>query len=383
MIKSRIIPALFIIVVLCAQGVTAGDQVVPYSTVSAFFMYNGWEDEWANELTSGQDKWSEAVVGTQVRHIVNPRLAVELRGTLTAARYTSPLDDKISFSSLNDTRLKGTYYFGDRVARAVLALNLPTGKKELSVDEYLVALGVSDNSRKFPVRRFGEGFNVGAEVYWLPKTEQVNLEVGGGYRIKGAYRILEGDPADYKYGNEFFVQVSASTDPKPIGVSGAVMFKTYAKDEYADQPIFQSGNTVMFQGRLTYNNDIRGSVGFNVLLRGKGKTLGGDAGGLVDEVLKSGRNDLLIFGGGSYPLNEQLRLLGRAEYKHITANEFGTEAVRYRPKTSYAGLGVGAGYQFSLAVSGSVVGSYYTGSIDDDIDLTGLGLVMAVTFRYW
>jgi len=377
MIKSRIIPALLIIVLLSAQGAVAGDQA--YSTVSVFFLYNGWEDE----LADLQDKWSETVVGTHVRHVVNSQLAVELRGTLASARWTDPLDNEISFSSLNDTRLKGTYYFGDRIARAALSVNLPTGKKELSVDEYLLALGVSDNSRKFPVRRFGEGFNVGGELYWLPKAEQVNLEVGGGYRVKGAYRILEGDPADYKYGNEFFVRVSAATDPQPVGVRGTVMIKTYAKDEYNGEPIFQSGVTVMFQGRLTYDNDLRGSVGFTALLRGKGKTLGGDAGGLVDEVLKSGRNDYLVYGGGSYPLNEQLRLLGRAEYKHITANEFSAGAVRFRPKTSYVGLGIGTGYQFSLAVSGSIVGSYYTGSIDDDVDLTGLGLAMAVSFRYW
>jgi len=381
MIKSKIIPALLIIVLLSAQGAVAGDRAVPYSTVSVFFLYNGWEDE----LVGIQDKWSETVFGTQVQHIVNPRLTVELRGTVASASYTDPLDNKISFSSLNDTRLKGTYYLdylGDRVGRAALSVNLPTGKKELSLEEYVVALGVSDNSRKFPVRRFGEGFNVGAELYWLPKTEQVNLEIGGGYRFKGAYRILEDDPADYKYGNEFFVQATASTDPRPIGVSGTVMFKTYAKDEYDGEPIFQSGNTVMFQGRLMYDNEIRGSVGFNVLLRGKGKTLGTEDGGLVDEVLKSGRNDYLIFGGGSYPLNEQLRLLARGEYKHITANEYDLIVTRYRPETDYLGFGGGVGYQFTLALSGSIVASYYTGSMDL-VDLTGTGIAAALTFRYW
>ena len=67
----------------------------------------------------------------------------------------------------------------------------------------------------------------------------------------------------------------------------------------------------------------------------------------------------------------------------MSENDYDEAAGAYRPKASYVGFGGGFGYQFGLNVSGSLLGTYYVGSVAEDNDLTGLGITVALTFRYW
>jgi len=78
-----------------------------------------------------------------------------------------------------------------------------------------------------------------------------------------------------------------------------------------------------------------------------------------------------------------MRALGRIEYTSISANEYERLSSQFRPDAGYIGLSAGAAYQFTLAVSASAALSYYTGSVDDDNNLSGIGVAAALTFRYW
>ena len=379
--RQAIFILLLAALILLPQAAQSTSRPQQYSKVSVFFLYNNWEKEYAGD----KNEMGESVLGFRAHHIVNPRLVFNLSGTFTAASFSDsdPENGDISLSSLNDTRLKGTYYLSDRIAAVSVTVNLPTGKKELTEEEYIVAAGVADNSRKFVVRRFGQGLDIGGELMWLPKHENLEFQLGGGYLFHGDYQVLVADEAKYKYGNELYMKAGIEVRSRPVGYRGTIILKTYTKDEYDSRPVFQSGNTLLLGGRVSYTERLHGAAGFNVSIRGKAKIRESGEGGMTEEPLKSGRNDLLFYAGGSVPVAQKLRVLARAEYKSITANDHEDDSVRFRPSANYIGLGSGFGYQFSPGLSGSAVATYYTGKVDENNDLTGIGLAAALTFRYW
>jgi len=349
-----------------------------YSKVSVFYLHNSWKEK-ADNL---EDKLSAGVFGIKLHQFINPQLTFDLAGTFTSSSYSDLANNDVSFSSLNDTRIKGTYYLPDHKISASLMLNLPTGKKKLSDEQYLIAVGLADNSRKFAVHRFGQGLEIGGEVLFLPEKENTNFQIGGGYILKSGYQVLEAKAADYKFGNEFYFKAGVKHFSEPISLRGSLFYRIYGKDEFDSKAVYQSGNTLQLGGRLSYADFWRASVGLNLVIRGKAKIAESGSDNLTEEALKSGRNEFLLYANGSRPLNEKLRLLGRLEVKNLSANDYTDTLSAFRPKANYIGIGAGLGHQFSLAWSGSFVATYYTGKIDEN-DLIGFGLAAAITFRYW
>jgi hypothetical protein len=351
-----------------------------YSKVSLFYLYYNWQEE----SDDGEHEIGEGVFGVKAHQVFSPRFTVDFWGAMASASYadSEPDGTEISFSSLSDTRLKGTYFFQDRLFSAAVSLNLPTGKTSLSDDEYLVAIGVADNSRKYIVRRFGQGLDLGGELFILPHSGNVEFQFGGGYLHKGGYQLRDEPSTEYKFGDELFAKASVEIGSRPVGFYGNITIKSYSEDEADSRTVFQQGNTVQVNGRLIYTQQTRGAVGFSFLSRGTAK-VSATGGELTEESIKSGRDELLLYVSGNHPLSPRLRALGRLEYKSVTANDYPEDSVGYRPGGSYLGLGGGLNARFSLNWSASLMATYYTGGMDNDHDLTGLGLAAVLTFRYW
>lgn len=351
-----------------------------YSKVSVFYLYNTWNE------SVGDDDFDigEGVLGVKARHLFNPQLTFDLWGGLTSAKYSSstPGAEGINLSALSDTRLKGTYYLGDHLFSVAVSLNLPTGKTALTDEEYLLALGVADNSRKYIVRRFGQGMDIGGEVFVLPRGGNIEFQLGGGYTAKGSYQLREAATTEYKFGNEMFAKAAVDVGSRPVGFAGGVMFTSYGDDEADSRAVFRQGTTMIVHGRLVYISELQGAVGFSMITRGPAKIADGN-GELTEESIKSGRNELSVHGSGSKQLSPAIQALVRLEYKTISANDYAEDEAGYRPGANYLGIGGGANARFSLGWSGNVMATYYTGGTDNDHDLTGLGLAAVLTFRYW
>jgi hypothetical protein len=351
-----------------------------YSKVSVFYLYNTWNESF------GDDDFDigEGVAGVKARHVVNPRLALDLWGALTSAKYanSTPGEEGANFSALSDTRLKGTYYLGNRLFSVAVSLNLPTGKTALTDEEYLLALGVADNSRKYIVRRFGQGLDIGGEVFVLPRSGNIEFQLGAGYVAKGSYQLREATTAEYKFGNELFASAAVEIGSRPVGFEGGVIFTSYGDDEADSRVVFRQGKTIVVHGRLFYIRELQGAVGFTLISRGPAKTADG-SGELTEESIKSGRNEMQVYASGGKPLTPAVQALVRLEYKMTGANDYDEDVAGYRPGADYLGLGGGVNARFSLAWSGNLMATYYTGGTNDDHDLTGLGLAAVLTFRYW
>ncbi len=367
---------LLVLVLLGTAQIQGAEYSERYSAVSLFYLYNNWQED----LEGGSRKVGEGVLGLSVDQAVTSRLSVSVWSTFTRARLNHN-SSEAALSSLNDTRIGARYSLGDNTASLRFSANLPTGPDALKPGEYAVAAAVADNSRKFAVRRFGQGLDLSGEAYWHPRVGDVGFSAGGGYTHKGGYRLLSTDEFDYKFGDEIFGKLAASVKRDRFGLEGSVRYAVYTEDEFESRSVYQSGNSIILTVRADYIANAEAHAGLSVVTRGNARILSSDN-ILTEEALRSGRNEYYAYAGGSLPLGNNIRGLGRLEYKYLTSNEYDVGTRRYRPESDYAGLGLGLSYQLSLYFAASAAGNYFIGSADGR-GVDGFGFYTAVSLRYW
>jgi hypothetical protein len=373
------IPTLLSALLLLSAGACAAEWSEHYSRATLFFNFANWEES----LDTFDQTLGQSVFGLSWQHVAGDKLELGLWSTLSNNSFEGVTGDDISISSLNDTRASGTYYFADRNFSASMSINLPTGKTELEDDEFPILVGLTDNSKRFTVRRLGQGLNVGGELLARPQVEEWRLLAGAGYLYRGGYRVLASSDADYKFGNEIYGRVGVERDPLPVGFEAGLELRTYGKDEFDGDEVYQSGSTIGATASLRYREEWSGAVGVRLLMRSKARIASATNGALNEEAYKSGRDELQFFGAASTPVAEKAQLLGRFEYKNVSANEYDETDPLFRSSANYLGLSARGAYQFSLFVSGSILAGYYFGTVGDDNDLTGINIIAALTFRYW
>jgi hypothetical protein len=356
--------------------------------LSIYYAYQNWKlDLPAIEGSSPNDqKVGQGVFGLNATGVMSNRFHVDLSGTManttSQLEYDNSADNiKRSLSSINDTRLRITYTFGEGRGAGSLFFNLPTGKRELTTDEYGLTSEIADLSRKFMVRRYGQGFDIGVDWFALPKWGNFGINVGGGYLYRGKYRPLETDKREYKYGDEIFGMLGFNLDSRPVGGSLGVTVKYYTKDKFDDEEIFHAGAATIISGALTYSEAFDLTLGMSMLMRGKAKIRSSEDKVLSDEKETSGRNRILVNATGSFPATEKMRILARFEFANLSANDYAKESIQFLPKSHYIGFGGGVGYALTEAFSASSMVSYYTGKIDSEYGLTGLGAIFVLTFQ--
>ena len=391
MIVRLILMAMTLLMILARDGYSEEQN-----RLSIYYMYQNWKLDLPTTGAQGtlaidgsspnDKKVGQGVFGLNATGVVSDRLHVGLSGTManTTSRleYDNSADNiKQSLSSLNDTRLRITYTFGGAKGAGSLFFNLPTGKRELTADEYGLTTAIADVSRKFMVRRYGQGLDIGVDWFVLSSWGRFGPNVGGGYLHRGKYRPLKSDVREYKYGDEIFGSLGFRIDGRPVGGSFGVTVRYYTKDKYDNKETFQAGVATIISGAVTYSERFDLTLGMSMLMRGKAK-IGSDSGQVLsDEVLKSGRSQVLAYANGSFPASEKLRVLGRLEFANVSANDYAKGKSEFLPKSYYVGVGGGVGYALTDAFSASSMISYYTGKIDSDFGLTGLGLVFVLTFQ--
>jgi hypothetical protein len=394
MIIRMFLVAMTLLMVLASEGYSQEQN-----RLSIYYTYQNWKLDLPTPAIGGaspnDQKVGQGVFGLNATGVVSARFHVNLSGTManTTSRleYNNTANNlKQSLSSLNDTRVRLTYTIGKGQGAWSVFFNLPTGKRELTADQYELTAQLADVSRKFMVRRYGQGLDIGVDWFALPSWGSFGLNVGGGYLRRGTYRPLKLDTLEskeYKYGDEIFGSLGFSLNERPVGGSLGVTVRYYTKDKYDNKETFQAGVATTVSGAVTYNERFDLTLGMSMLMRGKakirsvGQTTLGATTVFIDEVLKSGRSQILAYANGSFPASEKLRVLGRLEFANVSANDYAKESLAFLPKSYYVGVGGGVGYALTDAFSASSMISYYTGKIDSDFGLTGLGLAFVLTYQ--
>ncbi len=348
-----------------------------------YYLMNNWKTEVPDV---DQYDLNEGAFGLDAFVAPGDRFSLALNGRLSSSKYeVDGSAEEGKLSSLNDTRLVATYYTASGVASLSGIVNLPTGKTKLDDEEFSVAMAVADNTRKYVTRRYGQGLDLGVEGLVHPQSGNLTFHFGGGFMHKGKYQLREADTEKYKYGDEITGRAGLNVDADAIHflVDGTYAF--YLEDKFGDQKVYKAGPTIIVRSQVSYTQDHTAYAGIMLVNRSKAEVRN-DAGeeNLTEEASKSGRNEFLLYLGGGYLATEKLRVNGRLEFQNFSSNDYAENSVLYRPKSNYLGISGGASYALTEMLYGSGLLTLYTGSVDlgeNDADLSGLGLLFALTYR--
>ena len=216
----------------------------------------------------------------------NRNLTFNLSTAGASARATG----SASLSGLNDA-VVGVRYSRRYVNSSLsmnLGFNLPSGKKELSLDELGTAIYLSQPFFAFQAPGFGQGFNVSPSVSWaFPVSDDIVLGVHGQYNVRGAYAPVVGMDELYDPGNEFVLgvgfDVRLSSNATLSGDGGVTI---YWPDRLAAAKVFEAGDkgsfNLMFR-RISEFNELR--VAARYVGRSPGTLAGGQGGELEVQTL--------------------------------------------------------------------------------------------------
>lgn len=154
-----------------------------------------------------------------------------------------------SLAGLSDVQLTaghaGTIGSGSFVVS--LGLNLPSGKRSLSSDEFETTVQLSQNFYDFRTPTFGQGFNASPGITWaVPIRENLVLGLGATYQYKGGFQPLEEMDEEYRPGSELLLTGGLDLRVGPAAaLSGDVTYTRYGTDRIGTEDVFEAGDQVL------------------------------------------------------------------------------------------------------------------------------------------
>jgi hypothetical protein len=217
-----------------------------------------------------------------------------------------------TFSSLTDTQLRGSYMFGNDALVLSLMMNLPTGKRSQTAEEFGIASSTSSNFLLFPVNSYGTTFSVTPGLSAAATAGAWNLGFAASARVSSTYTPFKGDTGTYRPGVEgrFRAGVDRLIGSSRFQFGGT--FSTFSTDELRGGALgsgsFDPGNRFLVDlGIIT--PVAGGTLGFyawNYHRLRSNSTAGGSTAGGRENVFTAGLN-------GSFGLSRTVALQPVAE----------------------------------------------------------------------
>lgn len=123
-------------------------------------------------------------------------------------------------------------------------VNAPTGKQELTRDEFIAATFLSQNFYRFPVSSFGRGLGTGGSITWAtPLSESVVIGLGGAFQYNGAYDPVAGRRQKYNPGEEGRLTAGIDVQLSRVSaLSADLSLFAYGTDTVGGSDQFNAGN---------------------------------------------------------------------------------------------------------------------------------------------
>jgi len=277
-----------IVFVLCLLAAGAGAQTDQYvisrqGTVTVFPVYQTWSAKDAGV------SFSQASATLSAYMPIGRSMSFSLRSGGAGSGGDVP-----ALGGLADLQAGWTYYWESINTIFTVGLNAPTGKRELTRDQFLTSVLFSNSLFNLQVPVLGQGLNINPGAAWVfPVRENLVLGLAAAYQYRGPYKPREALD-EYDPGDE--ITGSAGIDyraTEAVSISMDVVFTAYTADRFAGSTVYASGNS--YWANLQYRQYFREDelilfAGYRT--KSKGQTAG--AGGLVDEKerLEPGRLDV-------------------------------------------------------------------------------------------
>lgn len=238
-------------------------------------------------------------------------LGRRLNVTLSARQGNATGDDLESLSGLSDAQLTLGYAtpLGSSSLAISLGLNLPSGKQELTAEEFQTLILISQTAFDFRTPSLGQGFGFSPGfTLALPVSENLVLGLGASYRVRGGFKPVDGMEEDYTPGNELLLTTGLDTRlGSTTSLSIDATFAQYAADKLGDDQVFEAGS------KTTFLALIRHVMGFNDVrllglyrAREKSSQLGGSA--LNSMPVQTIPNEFMVHVSYGLRMNARLRL---------------------------------------------------------------------------
>lgn len=278
-------PIIFMLCLLAAGAWAQTDQYVisRQGSVTLFPVYQTWSAKDAGV------SFSQSSAALSAYLPIGRNMSFTLRSGGAGSSGDVP-----ALSGLADLQAGWSYYWEPYNTIFTFGVNAPTGKRELSRDQFLTSVLFSNSLFDLQVPVLGQGLNLNPGAAWVfPLRDFLVLGVAAAYQYRGPYKPRDGFD-EYDPGDE--ITASAGIDyraTETIAVSMDLVFTSYAADKFAGSTVYASGNSywVNLQYKQYFREDeLIGFIGYRT--KSKGKTAG--AGGLVDEKerLEPGRLDV-------------------------------------------------------------------------------------------
>ena len=208
--------------------------------------------------------------------------------SLFSSQATAGGDNLTDLGGITDTQIHLTHYLKSSSIILNAAVNLPTGKKELSIDEFTTSYLLSLNMYDFQIPNFGQGLNLTAGASWaLPLSEKTAFGLGFSYTHRGGFKPFENMTGMYDPGNEILLTGGFDFRMNPRTTLAAdLVYTLYGEDQLDDEEVYASGN------KIAVNIQMRMHIEYNELwimarYRSKAKNEIAVAGNFVDEAEKT------------------------------------------------------------------------------------------------
>ena len=297
--------------------------------------------------------------------------------SLHANRANVSGDDVQGIGSFTDTQLMLTYHIEKANLFLSLGINLPSGKKELTVDEFISSSLISYSVFRFRVPNFGEGFGFAPGITWaIPLSDNVVAGLGATYQRRNAFKPLAVFPGEYEPGDEMLATAGMDFRLTPTAtLSTDLTFSSYRADKIAGFEIFNSGN------KLTFNLQFRKFFDFNELwffasYRSRAKNQLVQAGALVEESEKTTPNQF------EFMAHYRMRFRRNLHFRILAEGRFFEETSSPFSGAKLLGLGIMPEIAVSRLLTIPVRLMLYSGSLLNETDLSGFEVSIGTELRF-
>ncbi|MBN1892847.1 hypothetical protein JW906_00050 [bacterium] len=191
-------------------------------------------------------------------------------------------------TGLGDIQSTLNYYMESLNMKFSLGLNLPTGKKAVSMEEFSTLYLLSLTMYRFRTPSFGQGLNLSPGFSWaIPAGEKWVFGLGASYQVRGSFTPFEGMSKKYDPGDEWMVTggFDFRAGEKTI-VTGDMIFSAYGKDRIGGEEKFLAGDKKAVNVQVKHRLP-SGILSLLLRYRSRDKNQIAIAGGMLPEAQKT------------------------------------------------------------------------------------------------
>jgi hypothetical protein len=284
--------------------------------------------------------------------------------------------DVTKLSGLADGQVTVNYHLERANVVLSLGVNLPSGKKKLTQEEFETSGLISNTIFHLQIPGFGSGFGIDPGVIWaVPVSEEFVLGLGASYQYKGKFQPLE-EFGDYDPGDE--ILVTGGCDVK-VGEGAAfsldAVFTTYGKDKLDGEEVFAAGNNVVVNAQFRKQFTVD-ELWLLARYRSRGKAQMQLGNIFVPEDEKTEPDQVEISGSYTIGISNRfsLSILAEGRFHQKTPADFSG--------VSLVGIGLAPALKLSDNLSVSARFKFLTGKTKDDKTLTGTEAGIGIVVSY-